>query len=129
MVKWSNIVEELYKKSEDIYMQCPTCSTPSYCTDYLEPEKPFNIISLNNCCACLLQLILDNTPNVVMFHFIGSGDDNESFYILDDVFLDVTEDNVVVVPLDKINEYIESIEELDSEKANIIRNLIANKLA
>lgn len=127
MPKWSDIVKDVFRKGQDIYMQCPTCSSLNYCTDSLEPEKPIDIITLNSCCACILQTILDSTPNVVVLHMQSSYDVVESVYVLDDVLLDVTEDSVVVVPLDKLEEYVESIEELDPEKASTIRSIAASK--
>ncbi|MEM0026568.1 MAG: hypothetical protein QXT53_01355 [Ignisphaera sp.] len=126
--KWSDIVKDAFRKGQDVYMQCPTCSSLSYCTDGLEPEKPIDIITLNSCCACILQILLDATPNVIALHMQSFDDAVESVYILDDVLLDVTEDSVVVVPLDKLEEYIESIEELDLEKASTIKSVVANKL-
>lgn len=126
---WRDIVKELFTKGQDIYMQCPTCSSLGYCTDNLEPEKPIDITTLNSCCACILQIILDTTPNVLALHMQSSNDIVESFYILGDVLLNITEDSVILVPLEKLDEYIESIEELDPEKANAIRNAITAKSA
>ncbi|MEM1608162.1 MAG: hypothetical protein QXG81_02650 [Ignisphaera sp.] len=125
--RWSDIVKDVFRKGQDIYMQCPTCSSLSYCADSLEPEKPIDIITLNSCCACILQIIIDVKPNVIAMHMQSSYDVVESIYVLDDVLLDVTEDSVVVVPLDKVEEYIESIEELDPGKASTIRSAVASK--
>jgi hypothetical protein len=46
--------------------------------------------------------------------------ENESIYILADVLLDITESQATVVPLDKVNDYLEYMKEIDEEKAEKI---------
>ena len=122
--KWSELVDELFRRSEDIYMQCASCPNPSYCTDKLEHATPLNIITLNSCCACLIQLVLESMPDVLMMYVGGDNEENEVIYILDDVILDVSDSGAVVIPKDKVNEYLESLSDFDSEKAERIRRFV-----
>uniref|UniRef100_A0A7J3QGT8 Uncharacterized protein n=1 Tax=Ignisphaera aggregans TaxID=334771 RepID=A0A7J3QGT8_9CREN len=117
-IKWSEIVEKLNKNAPDIYMECPGCISPESCIDELPMTTPVNIVTLNSCCSCLLSYVLDLIPNIGRI-YLQSKTSNEytSIYILNDVVLEISEDRTLIIPIDKIQEFLELLRELDNESS------------
>ena len=99
-------------------MECPSCISPESCINELPITLPVNIVTLNSCCSCLLSYVLDLIPNIGRI-YLQSKTSNEytSIYILNDVVLEISEDRTLIVPTDKIQEFIELLKELDNESS------------
>jgi hypothetical protein len=124
---WTTLVAEVAKKEPDLYMYCASCSKPLQCSENLEINTPIEIKILNACCACVFQLILEDFNVPTLFLETSTGE-NESIYILADVLLDITESQATVVPLDKVNDYLEYMKEIDEEKAEKIMLFLSEAL-
>jgi len=128
MLSWSELVAEVLRKSEDVYMYCSTCSTATQCTESLETVVPIGIKTLNSCCACLIQILIENFTDVSMLFIQNISGEDEVVYLLDDVLLDVSESGAVIVPKDRIGEYLESLREFDEEKSERVKQFVESAL-
>jgi len=128
MLSWSELVAEVLRKSEDVYMYCSTCSTATQCTESLETIAPIEIKTLNSCCACLIQMLIENFTDVPILFIQNISGEDEVVYLLDDVLLDVSESGAVIVPKDRIGEYLESLREFDEEKSERVKQFVESAL-
>jgi len=127
-LSWLNLVTEIIRRSEDIYMYCPTCSSATQCTESLETATPIEIRVLNSCCACLIQLLIENFAEIPTLFIQSTSNEEEAIYILSDVLLDVSESSAIIIPKEKIREYLESLKEFEEEKVERIKQFIENIL-
>ena len=128
MLSWSELVAEVLRKSEDVYMYCSTCSTATQCTESLETIAPIEIKTLNSCCACLIQMLIENFTDVPILFIQNISGEDEVVYLLDDILLDVSESGAVIVPKDRIGEYLESLREFDEEKSERVKQFVESAL-
>ncbi len=128
MLSWSELVAEVLRKSEDVYMYCSTCSTATQCTESLETIAPIEIRILNSCCACLIQMLIENFADVPILFIQNISGEDEVVYLLDDVLLDVSESGAVIVPKDRVGEYLESLREFDEEKSERVKQFVESSL-
>ncbi len=120
-VEWAKIVKELSEEAQNIYMECPSCTSPEHCTAVLPITTPVNIINLNSCCSCLLSHILDSIPNIGRMYIQSkTSDEYTIIYALSNVIIEISGDNALVIPVDKIYEFLEILKELDNENVSSI---------
>ncbi|MCX8168165.1 MAG: hypothetical protein N3D82_03970 [Ignisphaera sp.] len=119
--KWTEVVEELIKEAQNIYMECHSCASPDHCTTVLPMTTPINIININSCCSCLLGHILDSIPNIGRMYIKSKASDEYTIiYVLSDAIIEVSEGGALVIPVNKVHEFLEVFREFDNENLPFI---------
>lgn len=126
---WGRLVDEVYRIAEEIYMQCPTCSKPSLCTEELQPLTPKEVVALNDCCACILDIVLGSMQGVEKLYIpVRHGESYVALYVLSDVLVEVAEGGAMVIPITELETYAETLRELGEEEALNVLELIKKAL-
>jgi len=127
-VGWAEVVKRLNEEAQNIYMECSSCTSSEQCIALLPITTPISITNLNSCCSCLLNHILDTIPNISRM-YLQSKTSNEYtiIYVLGDVIVETSEDSTLVIPVDKVHEFLEILKELDSETAYSVVKWLENE--
>lgn len=123
---WSNIVEELFRKIQDLIIICPSCSTDTACIDEISKSTPIDIKMLSGCCSCLLENILDPIYHINRFYSSSETDEDVVIYVLGDVIIEISQLSALVVPLSRLENYLEILEEMDYRHTETIKKWLIN---
>lgn len=75
---------------------------------------------LSECCACMLENILETAQNVSrMYTSAGAGED-VAIYKLGDVIVEITSTHAILVPLSKLESYLELLSDAEYGNADAI---------
>lgn len=108
---WSNIVDEIFKRIEDLAILCPSCSPDNLCVTDLSRSPPMDIKILNECCACILENVLDPMQHVDRIYYSNELGESVAIYKLGDVVVEISTSTATIVPLAKLINYVEILEE------------------
>jgi hypothetical protein len=123
-LSWSQLVAEIMRKSEDVYMYCSACSSATQCAELLEMVTPIEIKILDGCCACLIQILIEGFTELPTLFIQSISEEDEVVYMLSDVLLDVSESSITIIPKEKVAEYLEYLKEFNEEKAKKVKQFI-----
>jgi hypothetical protein len=73
-------------------------------------------------------MLIENFTDVPILFIQNISGEDEVVYLLDDVLLDVSESGAVIVPKDRIGEYLESLREFDEEKSERVKQFVESAL-
>lgn len=108
---WSNVVSEIFKRIEDLGIVCASCPPDNSCVSELSLSPPVDIKILNECCACILEYILDSMQYVDRIYHSNELGDSITIYKLCDVVVETSGSTAIVVPITRLSNYIEVLEE------------------
>lgn len=118
---WGNIVEEIFKRIEDLTILCTSCSPDNSCVTDLSKSPPMDIKILNECCACILENILDSIQYVDRIYYSNEFGESIAVYKLSDVVVEITTSTATIVPITKLRNYIEILEESSYLDVDVVR--------
>lgn len=120
-VSWNTVVEELFNKLGDLLLTCTTCSSEAECVDELSKSLPMDIKILSSCCACVLESVIESIPGVERMYSVSPEGETIAIYRLSDAVIEITSSNVVVVPMTRLDSYIELLDEMGYENSEEIK--------
>jgi len=123
MVTWYEIVRRIFNNIQDIYINCGKCTSPIECIDEFPLTTPTDITVFKDCCACILGQVMEDI-NEVKEIYIPIEDSMITLYKIDDVLIEISEDTAVVIPLDKVEDFIEMIRDMGYENIDKIIQFI-----
>ncbi len=123
MVTWYDIVRKIFDNIQDIYVNCSKCSSSNECVEELPLSTPTDIMIFRGCCACILGYIMENV-NGAKEIYIPIEDSVVILYKISDALIEVSEDTAIVVPLNKVEDFVEIIRDLGYEGADEIIRFI-----
>ncbi|MEM4513554.1 MAG: hypothetical protein QXZ41_03495 [Ignisphaera sp.] len=124
-VCWSNLVEEIFSRVEELLILCSSCSSEDPCIYSLSMSSPMDIQVLDGCCACIFENILESMQNVYRVYSSNEFKETIAVYKLDDVIIELSPSTVTIVPIAKLSAYIEVLEESGDTSIDTIKSLLA----
>lgn len=118
---WSNLVEEIFNRIEELSILCPSCSSEDTCIYSLSKSPPMDIQILSECCACIFENILESMQNIYRIYSSSEFKETIAVYKLDDVVIELTPSTATIVPIDKLGTYIEMLEESGDTGVDMIK--------
>lgn len=118
---WSDIVNEIFKRIEDLVILCPSCSSDDFCVTDLSRSPPVDIKILNECCSCMLENVLDPMQYVDRIYYSNEFGESIAIYKLGDVIIEISTATATVVPLAKLINYVEILEESSYLDLDVIK--------
>ena len=122
MTCWRDVVEELFKRSEELLFACPSCSQETACFENLSGSPPTHIKTLDSCCACMLENVLENLHDVERFYSTLESGESVAIYRLGDAIVEITSSSATVVPIHELDEYRDLVRAMGCENADEIES-------
>ncbi len=123
MVTWYEVIKKIFDNIQDIYINCGRCSTPNECIDKFPLLTPTDITIFKDCCACILGQVMEGI-NGVREIYIPIESSMITLYRIDDALIEISEDTAMVIPLNKIEDFIEIIQDMGYENIDKIIQFI-----
>ncbi|MEM1644754.1 MAG: hypothetical protein QXL96_02600 [Ignisphaera sp.] len=119
---WSDLVEEIFNRVEELIILCPSCSSEDPCIYSLSKSPPMDIQVLGECCTCIFENTLEAMQNVYRVYSSSESRETIAVYKLDDVIIELTPSTATIVPIAKLSTYIEVLEESGGTDVNMIKS-------
>ncbi|MCC6016180.1 MAG: hypothetical protein LM582_03945 [Desulfurococcaceae archaeon] len=119
---WRDIVEELFNNIDNILILCPNCTPDDRCISEFSLTSLIDIRILTECCACLLENILESKHNIYRTYRYNEFGESVAIYKLKDVVVEITTSVAMVIPIDKVEEYIEMLRETGVQDIETLKN-------
>jgi len=124
-MNWRNIVEELFNNIDDLLTLCPSCVPDDPCISEFSLSLPMDIQVLSECCACLLENVLESKQNLYRIYRYNEAGESVAIYKLGDVIVEVSSSTATIVPIDRIEIYIEMLQETGAQDLEILKKWLA----
>lgn len=121
---WSDLVEEIFSKVEELLILCSSCSSEDPCIYSLSKSPPMDIQVFGECCACIFENILESMQNVYRVYSSNEFKETIAVYKLDDVVIELSPSTATIVPITKLSTYIEVLEESGDTSIDTIKSLL-----
>uniref|UniRef100_A0A7C2VKY7 Uncharacterized protein n=1 Tax=Ignisphaera aggregans TaxID=334771 RepID=A0A7C2VKY7_9CREN len=118
---WSDVVNEIFSRIEDLKISCPSCSAEDPCITQLPRDTPMDIQVLGECCTCLIECVLDPKQNVDRIYVNDDTGETVAIYILGDAVVEVTSTTSTILPITKLGDYIEMLEDMGYDNIDTVK--------
>lgn len=82
---------------------------------------------LSECCACMLENILDSTQNIDRIYSTTETGEDITIYRLSDAVIEISSTSAIVIPMTRLESYLEIIEESGYRDAETIKKWLSEK--
>lgn len=125
---WSDVVDVVFEKLEDLMTVCPSCSSNTTCVDKLSRLPPIEIQVLGECCACILENALESIQTIDRIYGRTELGEDVAIYKLDDVIIEVSSTSAIIVPISQLENYLELVKDFSHTVYEAIRGWLGKNL-
>ncbi len=124
MIKWSDLVNLVLEKYQEIYFRCARCTDVERSISSLPRDVPPDIHVLDPCIACIITEILEGMHGVPRI-YISSALGDATLYVLKDALLELGEEGGTLASITMMEEFVEFLSSLGFEiDKEVIKNLV-----